>query len=71
VLFLLCPQAKTFLNHLYGGMGQPELKIIDVFICKLAQETRECLRRPQLHRKRVGRSYVLREPHEVEKGIPA
>jgi len=24
-----------FLNHLYGGMDEPELKIIDVFICKL------------------------------------
>src|SRR3989344_4956876 len=23
-----------FLNHLYGGMDEPELKIIDVFICK-------------------------------------
>src|SRR5207249_1365005 len=24
-----------FLNHLYGGMDEPELKIIDVFTCKL------------------------------------
>lgn len=24
-----------FLNHLYGGIDEPELKIIDVFICKL------------------------------------
>jgi hypothetical protein len=24
-----------FLNHLYGGMDEPELKIIDVFVCKL------------------------------------
>ena len=29
---------EMFLNHLYGGMDEPELKIIDVFICKLAQE---------------------------------
>jgi hypothetical protein len=28
------------LNHLYGGMDEPELKIIDVFICKLPQEAR-------------------------------
>jgi two-component system cell cycle response regulator CtrA len=26
---------EQFLNHLYGGMYEPELKIIDVFICKL------------------------------------
>jgi two-component system, cell cycle response regulator CtrA len=24
-----------FLTHLYGGMDEPELKIIDVFMCKL------------------------------------
>ena len=27
-----------FLNHLYGGMDEPELKIIDVFICKLRKK---------------------------------
>lgn len=26
---------EQFLNHLYGGIDEPELKIIDVFICKL------------------------------------
>src|ERR1700686_5109490 len=26
---------EMFLNHLYGGMDEPELKIIDVFVCKL------------------------------------
>ena len=26
---------EMFLNHLYGGMDEPELKIIDVFMCKL------------------------------------
>src|SRR5690606_16383842 len=26
---------EMFLNHLYGGIDEPELKIIDVFICKL------------------------------------
>ena len=24
---------EAFLNHLYGGMDEPEVKIIDVFIC--------------------------------------
>jgi two-component system cell cycle response regulator CtrA len=27
-----------FLSHLYGGMDEPELKIIDVFICKLRKK---------------------------------
>src|SRR5215472_3467265 len=26
---------EMFLNHLYGGMDEPELEIIDVFVCKL------------------------------------
>ena len=30
---------EMFLNHLYGGMDEPELKIIDVFICKLRKKT--------------------------------
>ena len=34
---------EMFLNHLYGGMDEPELKIIDVFICKLG---RSCRRPP-------------------------
>ena len=29
---------ETFLNHLYGGMDEPEMKIIDVFICKLRKK---------------------------------
>jgi len=30
---------EMFLNHLYGGMDEPEAKIIDVFICKLRKKT--------------------------------
>src|ERR1700723_1771000 len=29
---------EMFLNHLYGGMDEPEVKIIDVFICKLRKK---------------------------------
>ena len=45
---------EMFLNHLYGGMDEPELKIIDVFICKLQEEARRLFRRPELHRDGVG-----------------
>ena len=29
---------EAFLNHLYGGLDEPEMKIIDVFICKLRKK---------------------------------
>jgi two-component system, cell cycle response regulator CtrA len=29
---------ERFLNHLYGGIDEPEMKIIDVFICKLRKK---------------------------------
>ena len=45
---------EMFLNHLYGGMDEPELKIIDVFICKLRKKLSPRLRRRQLHRDRLG-----------------
>ena len=45
---------EMFLNHLYGGMDEPELKIIDVFICKLRKEARQRLPGQELHRDRLG-----------------
>lgn len=32
---------EQFLNHLYGGMDEPEIKIVDVFICKLRRKLAE------------------------------
>ena len=29
---------EAVLNHVYGGMDEPEMKIIDVFICKLRKK---------------------------------
>ena len=31
---------ESFLDHLYGGMDEPEMKIIDVFICKLRKKSK-------------------------------
>ena len=45
---------EMFLNHLYGGMDEPELKIIDVFICKLRKKLAAATERPELHRDRLG-----------------
>lgn len=52
---------EMFLNHLYGGMDEPELKIIDVFICKLRKKLLKC--GGQNYIETIwGRGYVLREP---------
>ena len=57
---------EMFLNHLYGGMDEPELKIIDVFICKLRKKlTASCGGENYIHTV-WGRGYVLREPTEED-----
>ena len=54
---------EMFLNHLYGGMDEPELKIIDVFICKLRKKLKTAGR--DHHIETVwGRGYMLRDPRE-------
>ena len=56
---------EMFLNHLYGGMDEPELKIIDVFICKLRKKL-DLASGGQSYIETVwGRGYVLREPEDV------
>ena len=35
---------EMYLNQVYGGMDEPKLKIIDVFICKLRKKLRSCAR---------------------------
>ncbi len=45
---------EMFLNHLYGGMDEPELKIIDVFVCKLRKKLASRNQRRELHRDGVG-----------------
>ena len=53
---------EMFLNHLYGGMDEPELKIIDVFICKLRKKLSAALEGENYIETVWGRGYVLREP---------
>jgi len=56
---------EMFLNHLYGGMDEPELKIIDVFICKLRKKLSMATDGENYIETVWGRGYVLREPDEV------
>lgn len=53
-----------FLNHLYGGIDEPELKIIDVFICKLRKKLEKASGGKNYIETVWGRGYVLRDPDE-------
>ena len=55
---------EMFLNHLYGGMDEPELKIIDVFICKLRKKLATASGGKHHIETVWGRGYVLRDPQE-------
>jgi two-component system cell cycle response regulator CtrA len=57
---------EMFLNHLYGGMDEPELKIIDVFICKLRKKLANAAGGANYIETVWGRGYVLREPDGAE-----
>jgi two-component system, cell cycle response regulator CtrA len=57
---------EMFLNHLYGGMDEPELKIIDVFICKLRKKLANATGGEHYIETVWGRGYVLRDPPAEE-----
>ena len=62
---------EMFLDHLYGGMDEPELKIIDVFICKLRKKLADGDRRRALYRDRLGprlRAQGPRDPGRARAG---
>ena len=58
---------EQFLTHLYNGMDEPELKIIDVFICKLRKKIAAATGGQDYIETVWGRGYVLREPKKEEK----
>jgi len=60
---------EMFLNHLYGGMDEPELKIIDVFICKLRKKLSVATGGKNYIETVWGRGYVLRDA-EGDTGTP-
>ena len=62
---------EMFLNHLYGGMDEPEIKIIDVFICKLRKKLANASGGKDYIETAWGRGYVLREPSEDKARISA
>ena len=50
----------AFLNHLYGGLDEPEMKIIDVFVCKLRKKL-QAAGAGNLISTAWGRGYTLRD----------
>ena len=61
---------EMFLNHLYGGMDEPELKIIDVFICKLRKKLATATGDDSYIQTVWGRGYVLKDPGPLAQGAP-
>ena len=60
----------TFLNHLYGGIDEPEMKIIDVFICKIRKKL-ALAGLPPLITTAWGRGYTVRDiPSPVADIVP-
>ena len=61
---------EMFLNHLYGGLDEPEIKIIDVFVCKLRKKLMKYLDGENYIETVWGRGYVLKEPDNLEEDLP-
>lgn len=62
---------EMFLNHLYGGIDEPELKIIDVFVCKLRKKLTTACEGDNYIETVWGRGYVLRDPQPTKGGKAA
>lgn len=58
---------EMFLSHLYGGIDEPELKIIDVFIAKLRKRLAEATGGQNYIETVWGRGYALHDPSEQGK----
>jgi two-component system cell cycle response regulator CtrA len=62
---------EMFLNQLYGGLDEPEIKIIDVFICKVRKKLANASGGKNYIGTVWGRGYTLRAPDEDQLKISA
>jgi two-component system cell cycle response regulator CtrA len=62
---------EMFLSQLYGGMDEPEIKIIDVFVCKLRKKLANASGGKQYIETVWGRGYVMREQGETDVRLSA
>jgi DNA-binding winged helix-turn-helix (wHTH) protein len=61
---------EMFLDHLYGGMDEPKLKIIDVFVCKLRKKLAHATGGKHYIETVWGRGYALRDPAPMAAATP-
>ena len=57
---------EMFLNHMYGGMDEPEQKIIDVFVCKARKKIVQASGGRDYIETVRGRGYMLRQPKAMK-----
>jgi len=60
---------ETLLNHLYGGLDEPEIKVIDVFVCKLRRKLADASGGGSFIETVWGRGFVLRETTETGRPV--
>ena len=60
-----------FLSQLYGGMDEPDIKIVDVFVCKLRKKLANASGGKDYIETVWGRGYVMREQPEAAVRISA
>jgi two-component system cell cycle response regulator CtrA len=51
-----------FLDHLYGGAGEPLMKIIDVFVCKVRRKIARANGGNHYIKTAWGRGYMMCDP---------
>ncbi len=57
-----CVTKEMILDHCYGGMDEPEQKIVDVFVCKLRKKLRDAGAPSDFIETVWGRGYLVRRP---------
>lgn len=60
---------EMFLNHLYSSMDEPEIKIIDVFVCKLRKKLAKASGGTNYIETVWGRGYMLKDYEEDHGGL--
>jgi len=62
---------EMFLNHLYGGMDEPQSKIIDIMVCTLRKKLAQAAGGNHYIETVRGRGYVLRELETISATPPS
>jgi len=57
---------QMLLNQLYGGMDEPEIKIIDIFMCRIRKKIARVSNGKDYIETVWGRGYLLREPDDTK-----